>query len=214
MAQQVDEGGSLDPIKQEPLQQAEYLFWHGKFPEAMEQLERLRIREDVSETKLLKGLLLKCRIFALLDIKKAQNLAIQVVKSSQDLNQPFIGVDALLIMAEGWLELGKLETSMDFVNQGKAMLATISHATTADLTAREAMILALEGGIYAWKDRKHAIEYARQSLTLRKKQDNPQTIAHSLYYLAKASLHKIDSFEYIQQSLTLREQLGIPQEIA
>jgi len=218
MVRQEDDYYSNDTALQEPLQQAERLYWQGKFQEVLEQLDQLEAQEDISETKQLKGQLLRCRIFAHLDVKKAQDLTTQLIQASQGLGQPLIGVDALSVMAEAWLELNMLNTSMDFVEQGKTVLTTITDATPAELTTREAMFLALEGGVYALRgELERALEYVQQSLTLRKKRDNPQAIAHSLAYLGSAYYFKGEydrALECVQQSLTIREQLQHPQEIA
>jgi len=184
----------------------------------MEHLDQLENQEGVSEIERLKGQLLRCRIITQLDIKKAHEIATQVIQASQALDQPLIGVDAQLIMAEAWLELGMLDTSKNYLYQSKTQLATISIITSTGRIKREAMILANEGGFYFFKgDLDRAIECAQQSLMLREQQDDPQAIAHSFMYLGMAYYH-IDQFEraieFFQKSLTLREQLQHPLEIA
>ena len=86
------------------LQQAEELFWQGKFPEALKLLDQIEIDETVSQREQLQGQLLRCRIFAYQDVKKAQKLADQIIKINETLNQPLIQVDVCLAMAEAWLE--------------------------------------------------------------------------------------------------------------
>lgn len=215
---QEDAGGSTDPAQQEPIRQAEHLFWHGKFQEALKHLDQLETQEDVSQLAQLQSQLLKCRILAQLDIKKAQDVANQLVKASQDLNQPLIGVDALSVMAEAWLELWKSETCLHLIDQGKTMLASLTSAKSSDLIGREATLLALEGGIYAYTGPiERAIECLQQSLILREEWGKPQEIAHSLYYLGWAYLYQTKyerSVDSLQQRLTIRERLKHPLEIA
>ncbi|MFQ5819890.1 MAG: tetratricopeptide repeat protein [Candidatus Heimdallarchaeota archaeon] len=204
--------------QQESFQQAERFFQQGKFQEALERLDQLDTLEDDPEIKQLQGQLLKCRIYALLDIKKAQDIANQVIKSRQDLNLPLIRADALLVIAEAWLELGKLKASRNFLDQIKAVLATITNTSTSAVTEREATVLALEGGLYTYQGPiERAVEYLQQSLTLREQLGNPQEVAHSLSYLGIAYRHT-EEFEHalgvLQQSLSLREQLNNPQAIA
>jgi len=146
-----DDSSSHGPSILELLQQAELFFWHGKFPEALELLNRLDNQENISELERLHGQLLHCRIFAYQDMKKAQELADQVIQASQALNQPLIQVDTYLILAEAWLELGMIETSKQYVDRGKATLATITTISASDLMEREAAILAQEGAFYTYK---------------------------------------------------------------
>ncbi|MFX0194775.1 MAG: tetratricopeptide repeat protein [Candidatus Hodarchaeota archaeon] len=218
MVRQEDAGGSTDPAQQEPIQHAEHLFWHGKFPEALEHLDQLETQEDLSELAQLQSQLLKCRILAQLDIKKAQDVATQILQTSQDLDQSLIRIDALLIMAEAWLELGKLDISKDLVEQGKDVLTTIPSLTASDLTAREATVLALEGGIYTFTGpMERAVECIQQSLMLREQLGAPQAIAQSFMYLGIVFLCKTElehAIDFFQQSLTIRERLQHPQEIA
>jgi len=213
-----DEGSSKDPTHQESLQQAERLFWQGKLQEALDQLDRLEAQDGIPETKQLKGQLLKCRILANLNVEKAQDVANQIVKASQDLDQQLIRVDALLVMAETLQYLGKYNESLRFVDQGKAVLATIPSTTAPDLTAREATVLALEGGIYAFKGpTERAVDSLQQSLMLREQLGKPQEIANSLCYLGLAYLYNVEfdrAVDSLQQSLTIRERLQHPQEIA
>jgi len=204
--------------QKEPLQQAEDLFWQGKPHEALEQLGRLRTKEDVTDTEWLKGQLLKCRIIANQDVMRAQGVLNRVIKMSQELDLPLIRVDALLVMTEAWLELGKLDTSKTFFDQGKVILANIPSATASDLAAREATLLALEGGFYTYKgELERAFECLQQSLTLREQLGNSQAIAHSLFYLGWAHIQKGEfecALELLQQSLRIREQLQHPKTIA
>jgi len=218
VVRQEDVGGSLDPAQEELLQQAEHLFWHGKFPEALEQLDRLETREDVPETEQLKGQLLRCRIRAQLDLKRAQDCATQIIQASQDLDQPLIQVDILLVMAEAWLELGMLDASMEFLEQCKVVLSTTMNVKDLERTKREAMLLALEGGVHAYKGAlERAVECTQQSLTLCEQLGAPQAIAHSLTYLGIVYLCKTEldrAIDFFQQSLAIREQLQHPQETA
>lgn len=204
--------------QQESFQQAERFFQQGKFKGALERLDQLDIQEDVPEIEQLQGQLLKCRIYALLDINKAQDIANQVIKSSQDLNLPLIRADALLVITEAWLELGKLKVSRNFLDQTKAVLATITHTSTSAFAEREATVLALEGGLYTYQGLiERAVECIQHSLTLREQLGTPQAIAHSLSYLGRVYLHTGEydrGLDVFQQSLTLREQLQHPQTIA
>ena len=121
----------MDPAQQELIRQAEHLFWHGKFPEALEHLEQLETQETLSKRVQVQSQLLKCRIYAYIDVKKALTLTTQVIQMSQDMNKPLIRVDALLVMAEILQHLGKIKDSQLFVEQGKAVLATISSTSAS-----------------------------------------------------------------------------------
>lgn len=218
VVRQENERNSKGTAQNVQLQQAERLFQQGKFSEALEQLNRLGIQDDVTETKRLNEQLLKCRIFAQQDVKKAQAVADQVIMASQNLGQPLIQVDALNVMAEAWMERGKFEVSRSLINQGKAVLATIQNTMASDITEREAMLLALESGLYSYMgEMERALECVQQGLTLCEQLQQPHTIANSLHYIGFTYLHQGEyqrALEYLQQSLTLREQLGTPQAIA
>lgn len=203
---------------EELLQQAEQYFWHGQFPETLNLLEQLDTQEAVTEFKQLQGQLLRCRIFAITDIKKAQNLANQILKNSEALNQILIRMDTLLVMTEAWLELGKLATSKTFLDQGKALLQTITDVKEEDVSARKAKLLALEGGLFAYQQEiDRAIEPLEQSLTLSRQLGTSQTIAKPCYYLGimYMILGEYDrALDYLQQSLTLYKQLEHPHGMA
>lgn len=202
----------------ELLQQAEQCFWHGQFSEALQLLEQLDTQKAVTDLELLQGQLLRCRIFAYQDVKKAQRIAEQIFQLSQDLNHSLIQVDTCLILAEAWLELGMIETSKHYVDRGKVVLTTILDATASDLTEREAAILAQEGAYFTYKgEPQRAIEIIQQSLALRKQLELPHAIVQSLTYLGRAYTYQGEydhALEVLQQSVTLLKQLEYPQGMA
>jgi len=213
-----DDSSFPDPSVQDLLHQAEQFFWHGQFSEALTLLDRLETQENVTELERLQGQLLCCRIFATLDVNKAQELADQVIHTSQVLNQPLLHVDACLIMAEAWLELGIFHVSENFLKQGKAALKAISGRTDPDRIERKAKLLALEGGLYAYKGELDcAFGCIQQSVSLREPLDDPQALAHSLVYLGIAYYFKGElkkAINVFQKCQKLREPMKYPQEIA
>ena len=56
-----------------------------------------RTRSFAGLVRPLKGQLLRCRIFAIQDIKKAQKLAEDLTRICQEFNYPLIHIDALLV---------------------------------------------------------------------------------------------------------------------
>lgn len=80
-----------------------------------------------------------------------------------------------------------LATSMELFVKGTSLLEPHPDITADDLTAREAMLLVLEGGIYTYKgELERVFTCLHQSLMLCEQLDNPQAIVQSLYYLLLA----------------------------
>jgi hypothetical protein len=128
------------------LQQTEQLFGQGKFPMALKLLDQLETQKNRTELEQLQGQLLRCRILAHQDVPKAQELAEQILPPSQALNQPIIQVDAILIMAEAWLEWGLLETSKKWIDQAKTVLASLPNRFSPQSKPRAACVRAPESG--------------------------------------------------------------------
>lgn len=196
------------------LQQAEELYWRGKFSNALGLLNRLEKHTETSDLERLQGQLLRCRILTHHDIQEAQTLAARIIQESQQVNQPVIHLDTLLVMAEAWLELGKLQTSREHLDEGKEVLFAISNLPADDRTARDATVLRLEGELELYTDSPtRAVETFHQSLTLLEHQQNAPLRAQALTSLGHAYSRLGDyhrSCDVLQQSLGLCEQLQHP----
>jgi len=205
----------------ETLQQAEQLYWQGKYQEALKLLAQLETQNKDTDSERLQRQVLQCRILTMVDMKKAQSLATHILDVSQDLGLPLIRVDALLVLAESWLFPGfalvNINTMADYIYQGKAVLATLSGIPPAERRAREAALLGWESWIYALNGPpERALECAQQSLVLREQEGPPYVIAQALIHLGNA-YSRCDikrAIEVFQQGLTHSEQHEFPLMIA
>lgn len=120
----------------EVLSQAEQFFWQGKYVEALTLLEQVESRDAVSPEEWGQGQVLKCRILVHQDINQAQPLITQLLKMSQERDQPLLKVDALLVQAELWWHLLNFNKLAEVIHQGKAAWKTLTDALQGGRVSR------------------------------------------------------------------------------
>ena len=183
------------------------------FKEALQAVETLEHRDDLSPSDRLTCHLLKSRLLNTLGrYEETLRLTETILKESQSWKTRLHKVDALIARAEALGFLGRFEEGLDAIKQGEHELAPLARNQPAEVPQRTAALLCWKGFNYGWKgELGQALEYAQQSLALREKLGHKKEIADSLVWIGwiyswKGEVDRV--LEYGQQGLALAEELG------
>ena len=178
------------------------------FKEALQAVETLEHRDDLSPPNRLTCHLLKGRLLNTLGrYEETLKLTEAIIKESQRQRKRLHIVDALITRAEALGFLGRSEEGLDAIKQGEHELTTLVRDQPVEVPQRTAALLYYKGYIYWMKgELGQALEYAQQGLALREKLGHKKVIADSLVwidwiYFDKGELDR--AWEFGQQSLAL-----------
>jgi len=205
------------------LSHAEKLLEKGKYKAALKLIETLTIQKDLPDEDRLMCLLLEGRIRVKLgDLEKAALLiaeGLETVRGDENLT---LTVDFLTVKSEISWRLGKLDEGLNAVKDAQVLLEKLEPRYVGkqegELNRRKGELLHNGGIIYWYKgDLDTALEYHKESLTIRENQDDKLGMASSynnlgLVYWSKGDLDK--ALEYFEQSLLINEELGNNRNLA
>ena len=135
-----------------------------------------------------------------------------------------IVVDALIIVAESLWRLGRLDESLETIEEGERMFQTLTldtwayHVLARSEIFQRSALLYHKGVVYRLQgDLDQALEYHEQSLVLYEKSGNRQGIAAALNGLGTIFSLKGDrdrALDFYERSLVLKEEIGNKLDIA
>ena len=203
----------------EEIAHTEQLMNAGKFNEALQLVETIEERSDLTSNDQIACHLLRSALLSKLgQLEDALEIANGAIEESQKLESHLQMVDALLIVSEILWRLGRPDESLEAVEQGEQMLHTISREQTSELMQREAALIDRKGTIYQWKGQfDQALECHKRSLTLFEEIGIKQGIATSLFNIGVIHWRngELDrALQSFEQSLVLREEIGNKHDIA
>ncbi|MHA1480205.1 MAG: tetratricopeptide repeat protein [Candidatus Thorarchaeota archaeon] len=197
----------------EEIAHSEQLMNEGKFNEALLLVETIDGRNDLTSFERLKCHLFKSTLMSKMGhYKDALEIAERAKDESQRLEAPLYIVDALVIVSDVLLSLGRFDESLKVVEQGERVLKTISLEQQSELVIREATLLNRRGVNYmrqGYFDR--ALDCHERSLLLFEEIGNKQGKAESFSGIGSIHWRNGDldtALQYFEQSLTLREEIG------
>ncbi len=203
----------------EEIAHTEQLMNEGKFNEALQLVETIEARNDLTSNDQLACHLLRSALLSKLGhLEDALEIAKGAVEESQKLESHFQMVDALVIVSEILWYLGRSDESLEAVEHGEQVLHTIPREQTSELVQREAALTDRKGTIYQMKGRfDQALECHKRSLTLFEGIGFKQGIASSVFNIGVIHFRNGDldrALQFFEQSLVLREEIGNKSGIA
>ncbi|MHA2245296.1 MAG: tetratricopeptide repeat protein [Candidatus Hodarchaeales archaeon] len=201
------------------LNQAKQLMIKGEFSKALEIVNHLENQNNIQANLKLRCHLIKSNLFKRLgDFRNALFLAEEVFQKSQQIVEPLISCDALIIKLEISISFFRIKEASNLIKQVENLFGFLNHIEEGELNRRRAILLSAKAFISLSKAKwDQSKEYAQQSLILRKKIGDKAKIADSFEILGFILDSKGDwdqSLKYHKQSLDLREEIGNKQDIA
>ncbi|MFX1534732.1 MAG: tetratricopeptide repeat protein [Promethearchaeota archaeon] len=223
--------------------QVEKLLYEGKFNEALQivntvEKDNTLTTDDRLTCQLLKGTLLNKQG----KFEEALQIANKVLQESQSLGKALQTIDAVFIMADAYIVLGRFNEALETLLQGEKTLKRVRQKESSksilrrffsfrqaekvdkkkespeEIGRRKARLLYHKGVIYMRKgDLEQASDYHQEGLALQKEFGDKQDISLSLnnigiIYWQQGALDK--ALRYCEESLELFEELGNKQNIA
>lgn len=209
----------------ELFEDTEKLILEGRFDEAL-QLARGIERSQFEIADRLKCEILESKCLTKLGkCEEALEITRQVAEEGKRTSgYSKIVVDALIIMAESLWRLGRLDESLETIEEGEQMYQTLTFHTLAyHILARSEILqrpalLYHKGVVYRLQgDLDQALENYEQSLALYEESGNRQGIAEALNGLGTVFNLKGDrdrALDFYERSLVLKEEIGNKLDIA
>ncbi|UCG90399.1 MAG: tetratricopeptide repeat protein, partial [Candidatus Heimdallarchaeota archaeon] len=213
------EESELANKEDEKLNQAKQLMIKGELSKALELVNHLEKHNSLQATQKLRCQLIKSNLFkGLGDFRNALSLAEEVFQESQQLVEPLISCDALIIKLEISVSFFRIKEASNLIKRVENLFSLLKHIEKGELDRRRAILLTTKAFISMLKANwDQSQEYAQQSLALRRKLGDKVAIADSFQLFGLIFESKGDwdqALNYHQQSLDLREELDNKQTIA
>lgn len=206
-------------IVPEKMKEAEKLLDRGHLKDALTVIVKIEDRPNLSYGDRLHCKLLKSNILFLMgSIKKALNVANQVIYESTENTKQILVIDASISKARALWRLDRYTESLNILDQVKNELNDITDVSQSLLTKRSALILFIKSSIF-WINGEldRALEYAQKSLAQREKLGNKLDIGFSLFRLGAiyADKGELDiALHHFQKSLGIGKEIENRQFIA
>jgi len=144
--------------------------------------------------------------------KDALEIAERAKDESQRLESPLHIVDALVIVSDVLLSLGRFDDSLEVVEHGERVLKTISLEQPSELVMRKATLLNRRGVINMWLGPLDtSLDCHEQSLVLFEEIDDKEGKAQSLSGIGSIHWRNGDldtALQYFERGLALRKEIG------
>jgi len=201
------------------LHDIEQLISKGEFNEALNALELLEKREELSTTDQIICYILKSNLMNNLGhFEEGLRLAEVALNESHRIRKHLHSVDALIAMTDSLIGLGRYDEGLNAIGKGEYFLNLVARDQSAVTAQKKPTLLLLKGSIY-WRkgELDQAIEFCQKSLVFYEKINNKRLIADALSHLGiiyrdKGELDR--ALEHSQRSLALQEETVHTQAIA
>jgi tetratricopeptide (TPR) repeat protein len=210
-------------LETEYFQQVIELLYQTQFDNALQIVESIEEREDLTPKIRLKCQILRSKILAGKgDCKESIKLAETVLTASQRLGWPLQEVDAYIVMAGALEELLKFDDSLKAIDLAEQKLSTLTGEPPTAIIQRKAS-LAYQKGRTRWQKFQYGgslddpLPPLEQSLAMYEEINNKHGISLSLRNIGVIYDYKGDqdlALEYYQRSLALAKELGNKQGIS
>ncbi|MFW9938536.1 MAG: tetratricopeptide repeat protein, partial [Candidatus Thorarchaeota archaeon] len=199
------------------LLQAQDLIDHSQFEKALQIIRSYEQKEKKHPQSIVSCHLLQCNILIQQgQYEKAFNLAEQTNKESMKLGTSLLTVDALLLMADALIWLGRLEHALELINHTEEILQTRTQELSIELKKKKAEILCLKGKYYARTYKREnadlAIEYIENGLNLYEELGLKWHIINTLnfygMFLGSMKGELNDALKYNKQCLELAKEFN------
>jgi len=211
----MDDKKLIEKAKPEEVIRAEQFIDEGKLDEALTLLNNYEQKEGLNHHDKASCHLLQCQIlFWQGKHKELMKHAEQAYKESEGLENNFLKLDSLLLMAHALIRFGKLEEAFNLIKQGEELIKTIPQELTRAYKQREAYLALIKGYFYNrrgnQKDVDLATKHLEHSLALREELGIKHEIAESLSQMAynlfvfKGELDR--ALKYAERSLALAKE--------
>jgi len=211
----MDEEKLIEKENPEEIIRAEKLIDDGKLDEALTLLNNYEQKEGLSHQDKASCHLLQCQIlFIQGKLKRLIKHAEQTYKESEGLENSFLKIDSLLLMAHAYARLGKFDEASDLIKQGEELINTIPQKLTKAYKQREAYLAFIKGYFYSrrsnLKDVDLSTKHLEHSLALREELGIKHEIAESLgamaynLYLFKGESNR--ALKYAERGLAIAKE--------
>jgi tetratricopeptide (TPR) repeat protein len=156
----------------EELETAEKLIQEGKFEEALVTIKNFMKKSGISEEERLSALILEGRLHGYtVEVHEMIRVGELAYKLGQKLGSVPETIEALIIKSL-ILHFGKLDESLEFINEAEILIDRLTKETKSELPQERADTLLAKSWAYLYKgDLKMALELALQGLSLRENLD-------------------------------------------
>ena len=211
----MDEEKLIEKKKPEEVIRAENFIDDGKLDEALTLLNNYEQKEGLNHHDKASCLLLQCQIPLWQGkYKELIKHAEQAYKESEGLEDSFLKVDSLLLMAYALIRLARLDEASDLITQGEELLKTTPQQLTKAYKQREGYLAFIKGYFYRRRggpnDADLSLEYLEHSLAMREELGIKHEIAESLREMAfnlsvfKGELNR--ALKYAERGLALAKE--------
>jgi tetratricopeptide (TPR) repeat protein len=176
---------TMTSSKSKELIQVEELVEAAKFREAFQIINNFKKLESFSPLERVSWYILKSRCLNRLgQFEEAFELAEDIYKESQDLEEPIQSLDVLIELSEALTFLGRLDKVIDLIAKADILFKKIEGKPSRELKKREASMISIKGYIsFQMGEINKFLEYAKQSHKLQEELGNKHEIARSLVLL-------------------------------
>ncbi len=201
---------TLVPIPE--LEEAELLYYGGKFDAALKEIKKVEKKGGIDETDLVRASILESRIITKQGRKDdGLHLGELAIEKSQRYENPLILLDAIIAKTMTLLEIGtNLKDCQTTIDQGLEILKA-GRIKKEDYLKRKLELIYLQGKLYRKKgDLKLALEKIYECLSLYKDVEDSVDLAEPLNELGVIYASKGEfgsALEYLERSLKIFEDL-------
>jgi tetratricopeptide (TPR) repeat protein len=194
------------------LKQLEYFVKKGKLQEALYIVGNIEKSRELDLTDRLRNQIIKSLIVIDMGIfDKGILTAEQAFKKSQKIENPLLGVDAIISKAIALMLHSRLDECLEEIDQGENLLRMVNDVQQSEINYRSASLDYIKGVVYRKKgDLERAYEFLENCLAIRQELGDQHGLADTYnvigsLYLYKGNLDK--ALDYYNKSLNIFEEL-------
>jgi tetratricopeptide (TPR) repeat protein len=201
------------------LARTEELLKKGEFNNALQLIEILSKKKELNEDERLVCRLLKGKILVKQGrFQETLEIVKQVLHESQQYEKPLYVVDALITLAEASWRVGRLNESLNYIEQGENTLNSVNREKEREKTRRRGELLYQKGIIFSRKGQLNkALKVLKRVLQSRMEMGDNFGIGEALNSIGVTYFYmgKLDrALESYTNSLKVKEDLGNIQQLA
>jgi len=209
----ISRGNSLPSAIEKRFQKIEQLIIHGKFQEAEKVIEEELKKKDITKEEELGFLVQKSETeFYLGNFQKALQLAELIQKESKGLDNIFLQVDALTLIAICTHWHGRITEGLEIVEKGLKGISTATNFPAKEIAKRKAKLLIWKSFIISHLgDFEKALELGKEALSFAEECGYRNVVSHSLIVIGDAYVKLGDTrnaVEHIEKALKIATELG------
>jgi tetratricopeptide (TPR) repeat protein len=209
---------SLSETELKEIEEIKILKTEGQLEQALNKVNKLEKKSELSMESLLPVFLLKSSIlFDLGHLNEAMELAEKTLDDSERLKLYECTIEALNLIAWVLWRLGKLHEALDSIKKAEELVKIHFPEPSKSLLNKQASLYLIKGGIHFARGNLNLIkESLEEGLKIAKKAENNKlimqfTVNTGTYYGIKGNLEK--AAEYHHEALTVAEELNDIQNI-